>query len=105
MSRVIKTFGIWQVTDEGMNSTEPYEYNMSPYEIFETRMEDGIEVWASPIHLTEKTWLTGENAHHLQEFNQAFAFAQQHFAARRPADRQNVSDSYTMQIQKQMIMS
>ena len=44
MSRVIKTFGIWQVTDEGMNSTEPYEYNMSPYEIFETRKEDGIEV-------------------------------------------------------------
>lgn len=102
MSRIINTFGIWQVTEDGLNSTEPYEYNIGLYELFETRVEDGIEVWNFPIHLTEKSWLMGENAHHLQEFNQAFFFAQKHFASRRPADKQNVSDAHTLKVQSQL---
>ena len=96
-------FGIWQVTSEGMNSTAPYEYEIPFQALFETRKEGGADVWEFPIHLTEKTWLTGANAHHMKDFNQAFAFAQQHFASLKPANKQNVSDAYTLQIQKQMM--
>lgn len=103
MSDVIATFGNWQVTKEGMNSLEPYEYNLSTYDLFESRVEDGIEVWEFPIHLTEKTWMHGEHAHRMNEFNEAFAFAQKHFASLRPPSKANVSDAHTRKVQEQMI--
>jgi hypothetical protein len=103
MENVIKTFGIWQVTEDGMNSTEPYEYNLNIGDLFATRVEDGKEVWDFPIHLTEKTWLNGEFAYRMQDFNKAFAFAQEHFKDHRPARKANVSDSYTLQLQRLMM--
>lgn len=102
MSDVLATFGTWQVTTEGIDSTGEDGYELSPYDIFDTSMEDGRKVWNFPIHMTQKSWLLGENDYRLDEFNQAFSFALKHFAARRPAHAHDVSDEYTYRVQKQL---
>lgn len=102
MSNVIKTFGIWQVTDDGIESTGPAPYEISVPGLFESREEKAGEVWEYPIHLTEKSWASGANARNLDDFNDAFAFAQDHFKADRPASKANVSDKLTYAIQRQM---
>jgi hypothetical protein len=102
MENVIKSFGTWQVTEEGIDSAEPY-YDLGIYEIFETMEEDGITIWKFPVHMTEKSWMMGAEAHRLEEFNQAFKFAQDYFKARRPENTANVSDAYTWRMQQELV--
>lgn len=102
MENVIKTFGTWQVTEDGIDCAEPH-YDLGIYEIFATTVEDGITVWEFPIHMTHKSWMMGAEAYRLEEFNQAFKFAQDYFKARRPERAANVSDAYTWQVQRELV--
>jgi hypothetical protein len=102
MSKVLGTFGTWEVTSDGINSTEEDRYELGVFELFRTIEEDGYKLWDFPIHLTNKAWLLGANDFRLDDFNQAFAYAQQIFSSRRPADTHDVSEDYTLRLQKEL---
>jgi hypothetical protein len=101
MSTVIATFGIWQVTSDGIECTNP-PYSIGVPQLFDTREENGTYVWEYPIHLAEKSWLMGAKSADLQDFNKAFDFARRHFAAQMPASTPTVSEPLTLAIQKQL---
>lgn len=102
MENVIKSFGTWKVTEDGIDHENPH-YDLGMYEIFAITVEDGITVWEFPIHMTQKKWMMGAESYRLEEFNQAFKFAQDYFKARRPEKTAGVSDAYTWQVQRELV--
>ncbi|KUG07406.1 hypothetical protein [Solirubrum puertoriconensis] len=102
MSTVLATFGTWEVTPDGINSTQEDRYELGIDEIFRTNHEDGYKVWDFPVHLTHKSWLLGENDYRLDEFNEAFKYAQKKFAHQRPEGTEDVSEAYTYQLQRDL---
>lgn len=101
MANVIKEFGYWTVSDEGiefnnMPNGDHYEILISALWHTHSRYDGGIYVWEWPFHLMDKTWLT---IHDLADFNAALHFAQEYFKNLKPNNVKGASWKDTVEEQ------
>jgi hypothetical protein len=96
----IQTFGIWIIDDEiGLIGyvDGDWEYIIGKYPLWDTRISGNIPLWEWMLHLSEKKWFTETVA---SDFNQAFAFAQDHFKHLKPKNLPYVSMEHSINAQK-----
>lgn len=100
MSKTIIEFGVWKVTEYGIEHSK-YTYPIAKERLWETTDRYDEELWDWLIHMVEKTWLSDDD---LKDLVIAFAFAQDYFIDHKPPhEGDNVSMAQTLYIQQQMI--
>ena len=97
---IVKTFGIWRIESrKGLIGfvDSSWHYPILRHRLWEYRGSEGNYTWDWMIHLTEKNWFTEPVA---DDFNKAFAFAQEHFKHLKPKNIPDVSMEYSISVQK-----
>lgn len=75
---LIKKFGSWNVTDDGIEwaGTPPVEYVISRNRLTETAEWGSVTIYDWPVHMVQKTWLKRDD---IKDLTEALRFAGEHF--------------------------